>query len=288
MGSTAGGVARVGEGMGARIISVANCKGGTGKSTTAVNLGADLAQEGHRILVVDLDPQGHSGLGLGLTARLGAANAHAPLRGRRADLRGGILRSDEDGVDVLPADRSFDGQIAGDDIRCLAQAMAPLEPDYDLILLDVPPSSAALTVCALMASHGVVIPTTLDPLGMEGVRQFARAYHAVMLRFGAAELGFAIAPMRIDLRANVEREVLGRLRESFGADRVMQGVRTDVAVSEAFAQRRPVRRHRPRTRAVDDFRALAADVVRRFGIVARASQARAWQRVEGFDRTLWA
>ncbi len=114
-----------------------------------------------------------------------------------------------------------------------------------------------------MASDGVIVPTTLDPLGLEGVRQFARAYHDVMLRFEAARLGLAVAPMRIDLRTNVERGVLGRLRTDFGPGQMVRGIRTDVAVSEAFALRRPLRSARPRSRAAEDFTALADDVVRR-------------------------
>ncbi|ACA20630.1 Cobyrinic acid ac-diamide synthase [Methylobacterium sp. 4-46] len=271
--------------MSARVLSSANCKGGTGKSTVAVNLAADLAAEGFRVLVIDLDPQGHAGFGFGLAARLGRGNSHAPLLGRRVDLREAVLRSEEDEVDLLPADRGFDGQITAQGIRCLDDALWPLRADYDLMLIDVPPAAAALTVCALMASDGVVIPTTLDPLGLEGVRQFARSYHRMMLQFGAAELGFAIAPMRIDLRSNVEKEVLGRLRTDFGPGQMIRGVRVDVAVSEAFARRRPLRRHRDRARAVDDFRGLAADVVRRFGVEARPPMPVYPPRLEGFVRT---
>ncbi|AWN55189.1 ParA family protein [Methylobacterium sp. 17Sr1-1] len=271
--------------MTARVLSIANCKGGTGKTTSAVNLAAELGARGYRVLVVDLDPQGHSGLGLGVTARLGFPNAHTPLLRRQTSFEGAAQVTDEDNVSVVPADRSFDGQLGHGDIRCLSDALAPLRHVHDLVLIDVPPSAAALTVCALMASDGVVVPTTLDPLGLEGVRQFARSYHDTMLRFRAAPLGLAIAPMRIDLRTNVERETLGALRTAFGPGQMVRGVRTDVAVSEAFAQRRPVRRYRPRARAAEDFSGLTDDLVQRFGIDCTAAFAEPpYSRHEGFSR----
>ncbi|MGX7707126.1 ParA family protein [Methylobacterium sp. Gmos1] len=277
--------------MTARVLSIANCKGGTGKTTSAVNLAAELGARGYRVLVVDLDPQGHAGLGLGVTARLGFPTAHAPLLrrpagpDRHAGLDGAVQATEEDNVAVVPADRGFDGQLGTSDIRCLADALAPLRHVHDLVLIDVPPAAAALTVCALMASDGVVVPTTLDPLGLEGVRQFARSYHDTMLRFRAAPLGLAIAPMRIDLRTNVERETLGSLRTAFGPGQMVRGVRTDVAVSEAFARRRPVRRHRPQARAAEDFSGLADDLVQRFGIDCAAAFADPpCGRQEGFSR----
>ncbi|GJD61645.1 ParA family protein [Methylobacterium frigidaeris] len=271
--------------MTARVLSIANCKGGTGKTTSAVNLAAELGARGYRVLVVDLDPQGHAGLGLRVTARLGSPNAHTPLRRSPSSLDGAAQATEEDNVSVVPADRGFDGQLGNSDIHCFANALAPLRHVYDLVLIDVPPAAAALTVCALMASDGVVIPTTLDPLGLEGVRQFARSYHDTMLRFRAAPLGLAIAPMRIDLRTNVERETLGQLRTAFGPGQMVRGVRTDVAVSEAFARRQPVRRTRPRARAVEDFSGLADDLVQRFGIDCAAAFAEpSCGRAEGFSR----
>ncbi|AWN47328.1 ParA family protein [Methylobacterium terrae] len=271
--------------MTARVLSIANCKGGTGKTTSAVNLAAELGARGYRVLVVDLDPQGHAGLGLGVSARLGSANAHTPLLRAGIDLSGAAQATGEDNVAVVPADRGFDGQLGNGDIRCIAAALGALCRIHDLVLIDVPPAAAALTVCALMASDGVVVPTTLDPLGLEGVRQFARSYHDTMLRFRAAPLGLAIAPMRIDLRTNVERETLGQLRTAFGPGQMVRGVRTDVAVSEAFARRQPVRRYRPRARAAEDFSALADDLVQRFGIDCAAAFAEpAYARPEGFSR----
>ncbi|TGE00284.1 ParA family protein [Methylobacterium nonmethylotrophicum] len=271
--------------MTARVLSIANCKGGTGKTTSAVNLAAELGARGYRVLVVDLDPQGHAGLGLGVAAQLGSANAHTPLCRSGASYADAVQGTDDDNVAIVAADRSFDGQLANSDIRSIAAALAPLRDAHDLVLIDVPPAAAALTVCALMASDGVVIPTTLDPLGLEGVRQFARSYHDTMLRFRAAPLGLAIAPMRIDLRTNVEKETLGLLRTAFGPGQMVRGVRTDVAVSEAFARRQPVRRYRGRARAAEDFSGLADDLVQRFGIDCVAAFAEpGYGRPEGFSR----
>ncbi|KMO17121.1 ParA family protein [Methylobacterium platani] len=270
--------------MTARILSIANCKGGTGKTTATVNLAAEFGSRGFRVLVVDLDPQGHSGLGFGALAELGLPNAHTPLRRRGGGFDGAVQPTDEDGVAIIPADRGFDGQMGHDDGRCLETALAPLLPDYDLVLIDVPPSARAVMICALLPSSGVVVPTTLDPLGLDGVRQFARSFHETMLRFRAAPLGLAIAPMRIDLRTNVEKDTLAQLRAGFGPDQMVRGVRVDVAVSEAFARRQPLRRCRPNARAAADFAALADDLVQRFGLV-QAAGADAPGRSEGFART---
>ncbi|BAQ46935.1 MULTISPECIES: ParA family protein [Methylobacterium] len=276
--------------MTTRILSIANCKGGTGKTTTTVNLAAEFGSRGYRVLVIDLDPQGHSGLGFGALAELGLPNAHTPLRQRGSGFSGAVQATDEDGVAIIPADRSFNGQLGHDDGHCLDAALAPLLPDYDLVLIDVPPSARAVMICALLPSSGVVVPTTLDPLGLDGVRQFARSFHDTMLRFRAAPLGLAIAPMRIDLRTNVEKDTLAQLRTGFGPGQMVRGVRTDVAVSEAFARRQPLRRCRPNARAAADFAALADDLIQRFGIEQDAhGAAEAHGRSEGFSRACsWA
>ncbi|TNC13283.1 ParA family protein [Methylobacterium terricola] len=269
--------------MAARILSIANCKGGTGKTTTTVNLAAEFGSRGYRVLVVDLDPQGHSGLGFSALAELGLPNAHTPLRRRGGGFDGAVQATDEDGVAIIPADRSFNGQMGHDDGHCLDTALSPLRPDYDLVLIDVPPSARAVMICALLPSSGVVVPTTLDPLGLDGVRQFARSFHETMLRFRTAPLGLAIAPMRIDLRTTVERETLAQLRTGFGPDQQVRGVRVDVAVSEAFARRQPLRRCRPQARATADFAALADDLAQRFGL-EQGPAAEALGRSEGFAR----
>ncbi len=252
--------------MHAKILAIANKKGGTGKSTMAVNLAAELGCRGYRVLVADIDPQGHAGLGFGIGAADEAKTIHFALRRPDADLTAAIMPTGEPGVDVLAADRNFDGQVRLGDPRCLARAIDRIRPHYDLILIDTPPAAANVMVCVLLASDGVLAPTLLDHLSLDGVRQFARSYHHVVVKLQAALLGLAIAPMLVDFRSNMQKLVLAQLVSGFGTGQVMRGVRIDVSVAEAFAQRQPLRRYRPDTRAVADFCAVADDVIRRFNL----------------------
>jgi chromosome partitioning protein len=252
--------------MRARVLAIANRKGGTGKTTIAVNLAAELGARGYRVLVVDLDPQGHAGLGFDVFSASEADTIHTVFRKSRVNLPASIRTTKEPGVDVIAAARDFDGQIGGGDPRCLAKAFDQIRSDYHVVLLDSPPAAANVMVCALLAAEGVVVPTVLDYLSLDGVQQFMRSYYHVVRKMGATLLGLAIAPMKIDLRTNMQKAVLVRLLSGVGSQQVMRGVYTDVAVAEAFNHRMPLLRHRPQARAVDDFRILADDTERRFNL----------------------
>ena len=131
--------------MFARVLAVANRKGGTGKSTVAVNLAAELGARGYHVLVADLDPQGHAGLGFGIEMPDASRTIHAAFRDEQVELAGAICATSEPGVDLIAADRNFDGRILLSDPRCLARAIAPIKPNYDVVLLDSPPVAANLS-----------------------------------------------------------------------------------------------------------------------------------------------
>src|SRR5262245_53585655 len=154
--------------MHARVLAIASRKGGTGKSTVAVNLATELGARGYRVLVADLDPQGHAGLGFGIGSTDAAYTIHLAFRAARADLSAAIRPTGEPGVDLIAADRDFDGSIRIGDPRCLAKALQTIACSYDVILIDSPPVAANIIVCSLLAAEGVLVPTPLDYLSLNG------------------------------------------------------------------------------------------------------------------------
>jgi chromosome partitioning protein len=246
--------------MAAQVIVVANCKGGTGKTTTSVNLAAEFAQQGHRTLLVDLDPQGHAGLGFGVAAEDEKATAHHVLRDPDTDIASSIQASRVEGVDVLPADPAFRVHSAVTDASCLARALSTLEARYDRIMIDTPPSADVPLIAALASAHCVLVPTQLHHLAHHGLVKFSRLLFYVSTTLNPKLNAFAIVPIQIDMRMRLHQTILAQLLQDFGAERIFRGIRTDVSLAEAFGCNRPVRHYRPSARGADDYNLLAQDV----------------------------
>lgn len=245
-----------------RILAVANRKGGTAKTTTAVNLAASLAERGRRVLLVDLDSQGHAGLGFGVRARPGEPTVHDLFRGTGVtDLGRAVRRAAVPNVDVLPADRGFSGPDGAVAPLGLAAALKPLATDYAVILIDTAPTADALLISALASAHHVLVPTQLSHLAVDGVGQFARAFFRVATSLNPGLRGLSIVPVQVDLRITMQREALEQLASRFGRERLLAGIRTDIALAEAFGCGRPVRYVKPRARAVQDFELLCDHVM---------------------------
>ena len=243
----------------AKIIAVANCKGGCGKTTTAVNLSAELAARGHKTLLVDLDPQGHAGLGLGFAGDPHGIFAHDILRGEPVDFAR-VFRSASTGLDLLPADRKFEPSTARPDPHVFAQALTAIETTYDVVVLDTPPAADLPMVAALTAAHDVLAPTQLTPLAHDGLTRFSQVFFYVATRLNPNLGAFAITPIQIDLRTRVQQAVLAKLITDFGPQRLFHGIRADVALAEAFDYGRPARDFRPGSRGAVDYAQLAEEV----------------------------
>ena len=215
------------------------------------------------MLVVDLDPQGHAGLGLDVVASRSEATVHQVFGDRRVDLAAAVKKSCVTDVDVLPAEHEFDVHGAVNDPLSLARGLAAFEDRYDAIVIDTSPSIDVTTVAALTAAQYVLIPTQLHHLAYDGIVRFSKVLLKVASMVNRRFTDLAIVPVQIDIRTNLQRIVLAKLLKEFGPKRILRGIRTDISLAEAFGSRKPVRLYRPQSRGGDGLRAAR----RRYSVV---------------------
>src|SRR6202034_124280 len=158
----------------ARVVAVCNQKGGVGKTTTTISLGAALAEVGRRVLLVDFDPQGALSVGLGVQPHQLDRTAYNLLMERGVSIEDALLKTGVAGMDLLPSNIDLSAaevQLVGEVAReqTLARALNPISDDYDFVLIDCQPSLGLLTVNALTAAHGVIIPLECEFFSLRGV-----------------------------------------------------------------------------------------------------------------------
>lgn len=243
----------------ADILVVTNRKGGTGKTTTSVNLAAEFAARGQKVLLIDLDTQGHCAVGLDVAPAKDAPTVHSLFLGADALLGQAIYPTVWPGLHLAPANTVFEhGSGAGDPLR-LARALRDegLTESYDLILIDSPPSLDELLMNALCAASKVLVPFVPHHLSAEGMRNLARVLFKVASGPNPDLKLLAFLPVMLDRRVGQHRSVADGVGRQFGAGRLLSGIRTDIKLAESFFHRRPVRAYRPGCRGAEDY-ALAA------------------------------
>jgi chromosome partitioning protein len=255
----------------ARIIALCNQKGGVGKTTTTINLGATLAEAGRRVLAIDFDPQG------ALSAGLGVQNHDVPtvydlLLGTIKDPVETIIETSVPNLHVIPANIDLSAaevhlvnEVAREQI--LARVLRKVSDQYDVILIDCQPSLGLLTVNALTAAHGVLIPLECEYFALRGVALLVETIDKVRDRLNPAiELDGIVATM-YDARTLHSREVLERVVDAFG-DRVLETVisRT-VKFPDASVAGTPITQFAPEHQAARAYRQLARELISR-GAVA--------------------
>jgi chromosome partitioning protein len=254
-----------------KIVAIANQKGGVGKTTTAVNLGAALAESGNRILLVDLDPQANATSSFGLQA-VEQTSLYEPLLGD-ASITERIFPTERDGLFIVPSDLDLAGaevEIARmpDHLTRLAETLKPLRADqtFDFVFLDCPPSLGILMSNALAAADELLTPIQCEYFALEGLVKIVRLIEQV-LDSGANErlkLGGIVMTM-FDARTNLSQQVVADVRKHFG-ERVYETViPRSVRLSEAPSFGKSILEYAPGGPAAQAYRALAREFMKRHG-----------------------
>ncbi len=253
----------------ARIAAVCNQKGGVGKTTTTINLGAALAELGRRVLLVDFDPQGALSVGLGIQPHELDATVYNLLMERGLTAHDVIIRTRVTGMDLLPSNIDLSGaevQLVHEVGRefVLGRALQPVVPDYDVILIDCQPSLGLLTVNALACADGVLVPLECEYFALRGVALLMETIDKVRSRISPKLSIDGLLATMYDSRTLHTREVLAGVVEGFG-DRVFHTVisRT-VRFPDATVAGEPITRFDPACGGAHAYRELAKEVLERW------------------------
>jgi chromosome partitioning protein len=241
-------------------IVVTNRKGGTGKTTVSVNLAAEFAALGLRVLLVDLDSQGHCAVGLGIKVSRNTPAVHAIFRSAENRLTDAVQASAFENLSLAPADTLFEHGEGLRDETLLKRALAEesICTNFDVVILDTPPSLDILLINALTAANWVVVPFVPHPLSSEGVKQLMRALFKVISSSNQQLKLAGFLPMMGNDNIRIHRTVTKDVANQFGASRILPVVRNDIRLSESFAQGKPIRYYAPKSRAAQDFEQLGS------------------------------
>jgi chromosome partitioning protein len=252
----------------ARVLALCNQKGGVGKTTSTINLGAALAEWGRRVLLVDFDPQGALSVGLGVNPLQLDRTVYNLLMERDVDVTDVLLKTEVPGMDLLPSNIDLSAaevQLVNEVAReqTLARVLKPVMDDYDVILVDCQPSLGLLTVNALTAADGVIIPLECEFFALRGVALLIQTIEKIQERLNPhLELEGILATM-YDSRTLHGREVLARVVEAFG-DRVFHTViNRTVRFPETTVAGEPITSYASSSAGAAAYRELAKEVLAR-------------------------
>jgi len=250
------------------VLAIVNQKGGVGKTTTAVNLGASLAADGRRTLIVDCDPQSNATRSLGFATDRGTTLYDAIVPAEPVPLSSIIVPTRVPGLDLVPASPGLAGaevelvSVPGRERR-LRQALDGVAGRYQYVLIDCPPSLGILSVNALAAARGVIVPVQCEYLALEGLGLLMRTLELVRGRINPGLELTGLVMTMYDARTNLAAQVVDEVARHFPERRFVSVIPRSVRVSEAPSYGETILQYAPANPAADAYRSLAAELVGR-------------------------
>lgn len=252
----------------ARIIAMSNQKGGVGKTTTTINLAAALAGYGRRVLIIDFDPQGAASAGLGVNARAMDRTIYNELIAAKPNLREVIVPTGVKNLDIAPANIDLSAaeiilinEVARE--QALTRVLRPVLDEYDLIIVDCQPSLGLLTVNALTAAHGVIIPLEAEYFAMRGVALLIEQIERVQDRLNPRLEVDGVLLTMVDTRTLHSREVVSSVREGFGDKVFSTYISRTVKFPDATIAALPITEYAPSHSGSAAYRQLARELISR-------------------------
>lgn len=248
-----------------RVYALANQKGGVGKTTTAVNIGAYLANAGKRVLLVDVDPQANATSSLGIDKNALSRSIYDVLIGSESPASI-ITLTNVIGLDLLPSSPALAGAevelvgVTGRELR-LRRALEVVRPRYDFVLIDTPPSLGMLTLNALTAADGVLIPIQCEYLPLEGLSQLLRTIELVRQNLNAGLLIRGLIMTMYDPRTNLSREVIEEVRRHFPNIVFRAIIPRSVKLSEAPSYGESILSYAPESSGGQAYAALCQEIL---------------------------
>jgi len=252
----------------ARVISMVNQKGGVGKTTSVISLGAALAELGRKVLLVDLDPQGALSAGTGVNSYELDVTVYNLLMDRQHDVHDVIQETSTENLDVLPANIDLSAaevQLVNEVARemSLSRVLRPVMHEYDVIIIDCQPSLGLLTVNALAASHGVIIPLEPEYFALRGVALLVETIEKVQDRINPRLEIDGILMTMFDARTLHAREVVARVVEAFPETVLHTTINRTVKFPDASVAAEPITTFASSTKGAEAYRQLARELIAR-------------------------